>query len=147
LLRRTLGEGITLRIGLAPENWPALTDAHQLENAILNLAINARDAMPRGGTLSITTSREILQHKERFGQEEIEAGDYVVVCIGDTGVGMSAETLTKVFEPFAAVVMLAGALMAFAFGFMWLIAMYQLWFAAPPAPVADRSGGQKQVVA
>ena len=100
LLRRTLGEGITLRIGLAPENWPALTDAHQLENAILNLAINARDAMPRGGTLSITTSREILQHKERFGQEEIEAGDYVVVCIGDTGVGMSAETLTKVFEPF-----------------------------------------------
>ncbi len=100
LLRRTLGESISLRIGLAPEDWPALTDAHQLENAILNLAINARDAMPRGGTLSITTSREILQRKERFGQEEIEAGDYVVVCVSDTGVGMSAETLKKVFEPF-----------------------------------------------
>jgi PAS domain S-box-containing protein len=100
LLRRTLGEAITLRIGLAPEDWPALTDAHQLENAILNLAINARDAMPKGGTLSIATTREILAHKERFGQEEIEAGDYVVVCVGDTGVGMSEETLKKVFEPF-----------------------------------------------
>jgi len=100
LLRRTLGEAITLRINLAAENWPALTDAHQLENAILNLAINARDAMPGGGTLSITTSREILQRKERFGQEEIEAGDYVVVCVGDTGVGMAPDTLKKVFEPF-----------------------------------------------
>jgi nitrogen-specific signal transduction histidine kinase len=100
LLRRTLGEGITLRTDLAPENWPALTDAHQLENAILNLAINARDAMPKGGTLSISTSREVLERNERFGQEEIEAGDYVVVCVGDTGVGMSAETLKKVFEPF-----------------------------------------------
>jgi PAS domain S-box-containing protein len=100
MLRRTLREAITLRIDLAPENWPALTDAHQLENAILNLAINARDAMPTGGTLSITTSREVLEHKERFGQEEIEPGDYVVVCVGDTGVGMSAETLKKVFEPF-----------------------------------------------
>jgi PAS domain S-box-containing protein len=100
LLRRTLGEAITLRIGLGPENWPALTDAHQLENAILNLAINARDAMPRGGTLSITTDREVLERKERFGQEEIEAGDYVVVCVGDSGVGMSSDTLKKVFEPF-----------------------------------------------
>jgi PAS domain S-box-containing protein len=100
LLKRTLGEAIALRIGLAPENWPALTDAHQLENAILNLAINARDAMPRGGTLSITTARELLAHKERFGQEEIEPGDYVVVCVGDTGVGMSEDTLKKVFEPF-----------------------------------------------
>jgi PAS domain S-box-containing protein len=100
MLRRTLREAITLRIDLAAENWPALTDAHQLENAILNLAINARDAMPTGGTLSITTSREVLEHKERFGQEEIEAGDYVVVCVGDTGVGMSPDTLKKVFEPF-----------------------------------------------
>ena len=100
MLRRTLREAITLRVDLAPENWPALTDAHQLENAILNLAINARDAMPQGGTLSITTTREVLEHKERFGQEEIEAGDYVVVCVSDTGVGMSPETLKKVFEPF-----------------------------------------------
>jgi PAS domain S-box-containing protein len=100
LLRRTLGEGIKLKASLAPENWPALTDAHQLENAILNLAINARDAMPKGGTLSIATSREVLKERQRFGQEEIEAGDYVVICVGDTGVGMSPETLKKVFEPF-----------------------------------------------
>ncbi|MCW5734380.1 MAG: PAS domain S-box protein [Enhydrobacter sp.] len=100
LLRRTLGEAIRLSVDLAPEGWTALTDAHQLENAILNLAINARDAMPNGGTLSIGTARETLSHKLRFGQEEIEAGDYVVVCVGDTGVGMSEETLKKVFEPF-----------------------------------------------
>jgi PAS domain S-box-containing protein len=100
LLRRTLGEAIKLKVDLAPENWPALTDAHQLENAILNLAINARDAMPSGGTLSITTSREVLERRERFDQEEIEAGDYVVVRVGDTGVGMARDTLKKVFEPF-----------------------------------------------
>ena len=100
LLRRTLGEAIRLSVDLAPEDWTALTDAHQLENAILNLAINARDAMPKGGTLSIVTTREILPHRQRFGQEEIEAGDYVVVRVGDTGVGMSDETLKKVFEPF-----------------------------------------------
>ncbi len=100
LLRRTLGEAIRLAVDLAPEDWTALTDAHQLENAILNLAINARDAMPKGGTLSIVTSREVLTHRKRFGQEEIEAGDYVVVCVGDTGIGMSDETLKKVFEPF-----------------------------------------------
>ncbi|WP_428660207.1 PAS domain S-box protein [Reyranella sp.] len=100
LLRRTLGEAIRLSVHLDPEGWTALTDAHQLENAILNLAINARDAMPKGGTLSIVTTREILTDNKRFGQEEIEAGDYVVVCVGDTGTGMSDETLKKVFEPF-----------------------------------------------
>jgi PAS domain S-box-containing protein len=100
LLRRTLGEDIKLKIELSREDWPALTDAHQLENAILNLAINARDAMPRGGTLSIATTREILTKTERFGQEEIEPGDYIVICVGDTGVGMSPDTLKKVFEPF-----------------------------------------------
>ena len=100
LLRRTLGEAIRLKIVLSPEGWLALTDAHQLENAILNLAINARDAMPSGGTLSISTSRETLEQKKSFGQEELEAGDYVVVSVSDTGVGMSAETLRKVFEPF-----------------------------------------------
>ena len=100
LLRRTLGEAIRLSVDLAPENCTALTDAHQLENAILNLAINARDAMPKGGTLSIVTSREVLTRTERFGREEIEAGDYAVVRVGDTGIGMSDETLKKVFEPF-----------------------------------------------
>ena len=100
LLRRTLGEKIRPAIDLAPQLGAALTDASQLENAILNLAINARDAMPHGGTLTITTANEVVQVKERFGQEEIDAGDYTVVCVGDTGVGMSPATLEKVFEPF-----------------------------------------------
>jgi PAS domain S-box-containing protein len=100
MLRRTLGEGVRLKVDLATALQPALTDAHQLENAILNLAINARDAMPNGGTLSISTTREIFKEKARFGQEEIEAGDYIVVCVSDTGIGMSPSTLQKVFEPF-----------------------------------------------
>jgi len=87
-------------IDLAPHLGAALTDASQLENAILNLAINARDAMPHGGTITITTANEVVKGKERFGQEEIDAGDYTVVCVGDTGVGMSPATLEKVFEPF-----------------------------------------------
>ena len=56
--------------------------------------------MPHGGTLTITTANEVVKEKERFGQEEIDAGDYTVVCVGDTGVGMSPATLEKVFEPF-----------------------------------------------
>jgi PAS domain S-box-containing protein len=100
MLRRTLGESIKLKIHLPPAPLPALTDAHQLDNAILNLAINARDAMPNGGTLSISTTHEHFDQKARFGQEEIEAGDYIVVCVGDTGTGMSRSTLEKVFEPF-----------------------------------------------
>lgn len=100
LLRRSSGESIRLAIDLAPKLWPALTDAHQLENAILNLVINARDAMPQGGTLTIATANETFSANTRFGQEEIEAGSYAVVSVSDTGVGMSAETLAKVFEPF-----------------------------------------------
>jgi PAS domain S-box-containing protein len=100
LLERTLGEGIKLVVQLAPGLGPALTDAHQLENAILNLAINARDAMPQGGTLTIATENAVIKSREQYGQETIDAGDYAVVCVGDTGIGMSQDTLSKVFEPF-----------------------------------------------
>ena len=100
LLERTLGEKIKLEVRLAPKLGPALTDAHQLENAILNLAINARDAMPQGGALTITTENAVIKSREQYGQETIDAGDYTVVCVGDTGVGMSPDTLSKVFEPF-----------------------------------------------
>ena len=100
MLGRTLGEKIRMTVDLAPALGLALTDAHQLENAILNLAINARDAMPQGGTLTIATRDEIITSKQRFGQEEIDAGDYAVVCVSDTGVGMSSDTIAKVFEPF-----------------------------------------------
>ena len=100
LLERTLGEKIKLAVRLAPALGPALTDAHQLENAILNLAINARDAMAQGGTLTIATENAVIKSREQYGQETIDAGDYTVVCVGDTGVGMSPDTLSKVFEPF-----------------------------------------------
>jgi signal transduction histidine kinase/CheY-like chemotaxis protein len=97
LLKQTLGPSIRLAIDATPELWPARVDRHQLELAILNLAINARDAMPAGGTLRIGM---------RNGQADVErgaelvAGDYVVVSVSDTGTGMDKATLARVFEPF-----------------------------------------------
>jgi len=100
LLTTTLGDAISLKLDLSADMLPALTDENQLENAILNLAINARDAMTRGGVLSITTERKLLEDVARFGQEEIAPGDYVIVRVNDSGVGMAADVLDKVFEPF-----------------------------------------------
>jgi PAS domain S-box-containing protein len=100
LLQRTLGEQIALEVHLATNAWPACTDANQLESALLNLCINARDAMPDGGKLTIETRNEHLD--ERYAREhaEVEPGDYVALSVSDTGIGMSASTLEKVFEPF-----------------------------------------------
>ena len=89
LLRRTLGEQVRLEIELARRLWPALTDANQLENALLNLAINARDAMPHGGASDDRPRRTTLTATRAGGTEEIEPGDYTVICVTDTGVGMS----------------------------------------------------------
>jgi PAS domain S-box-containing protein len=100
LLGGTLSENVKLELELDPESWPALTDAHQLENAILNLVINARDAMPGGGKLTITTTNAVVQERQRFGQEEVEPGSYVVIGVRDTGVGMSPDVIARVFEPF-----------------------------------------------
>jgi PAS domain S-box-containing protein len=100
MLRRTLSENVKLEVELDPGLWPALTDAHQLENAVLNLVINARDAMPRGGKLTITTTNAVIHERERYGQEEIEPGSYIVIKVRDTGVGMTPEIMAKVFEPF-----------------------------------------------
>ena len=100
LLRRSLGEQITLRIGLSEQAWPALVDANQLENALLNLAINGRDAMPRGGTLVIETAIAKLDAADGPGQEEVRPGDYTMISVQDTGAGMSRETLARVFDPF-----------------------------------------------
>ena len=100
LIERSLGEKVKLVARLAPDLGLALTDAHQLENAILNLAINARDAMPQGGTLTIATENAVIPQQEQYGQETIDAGNYTVVGVSDTGVGMSPDTLAKVFEPF-----------------------------------------------
>jgi PAS domain S-box-containing protein len=100
LLHRTLSEQIVFETRLAPDLWLTLSDPNQLENAILNLVINARDAMPSGGKLRIATENRSVTEAFSFGQEEVSAGDYVVVSVKDTGVGMDAEMISKVFEPF-----------------------------------------------
>ncbi|NYE27069.1 PAS domain S-box protein [Pigmentiphaga litoralis] len=100
LLRRTIGEGIVLEVSLAPDLWPAYTDANQLENALLNLVINARDAMPEGGGLAITTNNVTLDDAYVRRQDGMRAGDYVALSVTDTGVGMPPEVIAKAFDPF-----------------------------------------------
>jgi PAS domain S-box-containing protein len=100
LLDRTLGEQIELRFIFAPNLWTALTDANQLENALLNLAINARDAMPDGGRLTIETVNVQLDEAYASSYEDVQPGDYVEVSVSDTGIGMSPEVLAKAIDPF-----------------------------------------------
>ncbi|WP_158930850.1 PAS domain-containing protein [Acidisphaera sp. S103] len=99
-LRRTLGERVALTVELDPDLWPTLTDANQLENSIINLAINARDAMPGGGSLTITTKRVVVEYPILSGSDEIQPGDYTVIQVCDTGTGIDPAALPKVFEPF-----------------------------------------------
>ena len=100
LLRRTLGEQITLTVATGALVWAARSDENQLESAILNLAINARDAMPGGGSLSIETANATLDSHYVRAHEGLMAGDYAVVSVTDTGSGMTPAVLAKVFEPF-----------------------------------------------
>ncbi|HEX6843290.1 MAG TPA: ATP-binding protein [Stellaceae bacterium] len=97
LLRQTIGPAIRLVIEAEEGLWPARIDPHQLELAILNLALNARDAMPEGGTLRIKSE---AGRAERGGLPELAPGDYVVVSVSDSGTGMDPETLARSFEPF-----------------------------------------------
>ncbi len=98
LLRSTLGGTVRLEVALQPDLWPALVDQTQLELVVLNLAINARDAMPVGGALTIATANASLGFPT--APAEPREGDYVVVEVSDTGTGMSADILQRVFEPF-----------------------------------------------
>ena len=100
MLRRTLGEQIALETHLASGVWSARSDANQLESALLNLCINARDAMPGGGRLTIETANTQLDETYTREHPELAAGDYVVLCVSDTGTGMDAATVEKAFEPF-----------------------------------------------
>ncbi len=99
LLRRTLGERVALDFALSPDLWLTRCDPHQLENAVLNLCINARDAMPDGGRLTVETVNAALD--ERAARErDMRPGDYVAFCVSDTGTGMPPDVVAKVFEPF-----------------------------------------------
>ncbi len=101
MLDRTLGEIVELRIARPHETlWPCYVDASQLENALLNMSINARDAMPHGGCLKIETENVQFDGAQEGAPTELEAGQYVRLAVSDTGYGMSGEILERVFEPF-----------------------------------------------
>jgi PAS domain S-box-containing protein len=100
LFERTLGEKIALEVDLGEGLWNVLCDPHQLENAILNLVINARDAMPEGGTLRISTRNADLDNIVVARAVILTAGEYVCIDVSDTGMGMPPEVAAKAFEPF-----------------------------------------------
>ncbi|HEX5327049.1 MAG TPA: ATP-binding protein [Acetobacteraceae bacterium] len=101
LLSRTIGESIQMHTVLAGGLWLCFADANQLESALLNLAVNARDAMPGGGRLTIETANAHLDEAyARAASDDISPGHYVMIAVTDTGTGMPAEVLAKAFEPF-----------------------------------------------
>ncbi|WP_340265473.1 ATP-binding protein [Sphingobium mellinum] len=99
LVRRTVGPAIDVQTVQAGGLWPAMVDANQLENALLNLCINARDAMPDGGTITIETANRWLD--DRAAREHgLDPGQYVTICVSDTGAGIAKDLLDRVFDPF-----------------------------------------------
>jgi CheY-like chemotaxis protein len=100
LLRRSLGESIAVETVLSGGLWRVHVDPNQLEMAILNLAVNARDAMPQGGRLTIETANTCLDETYAVAQAEVVPGQYAVICITDTGTGMSKDVAAQAFEPF-----------------------------------------------
>jgi len=100
LLRSTLGENIAIRTHLASDIWPVLTDPGQMENALLNLVVNARDAMPNGGTLSIVTENSRLDSDRAPTLPDLLPGEYMMLSVSDTGVGMPPEVRDRALEAF-----------------------------------------------
>jgi PAS domain S-box-containing protein len=100
LLQPTLGEHIEITPLLAEDAWTALADPSQLTTAVLNLALNARDAMPNGGKLALETSNVYLDENYASMQDEVAAGNYVMIAVSDTGSGIPAALLERVFDPF-----------------------------------------------
>jgi CheY-like chemotaxis protein len=99
LVQRTVGPAIQVETAQAIGLWPTLCDPNQLENAILNLCINARDAMPEGGRLTIETANMWLDARAAR-ERDMQPGQYVAICVSDTGVGMSSEVKARAFDPF-----------------------------------------------
>ncbi|XUM20642.1 ATP-binding protein [Bradyrhizobium oligotrophicum S58] len=100
ILQRTLGENIEIELAQDPMLWHCLIDPTQLQNALLNLALNARDAMDGGGRLTITTTNAVLDQPLDDGDERIMPGDYVTIAVSDMGAGMPPEIARRAFEPF-----------------------------------------------
>ena len=100
MLRRTLGEHIEVRYVETAGLWPAMADPAQMESALLNLALNARDAMPSGGRLTIELGNKVLDAEYAHQHAEVEPGDYAMLAVSDTGHGMAPDILARVFEPF-----------------------------------------------
>jgi signal transduction histidine kinase len=100
LIKRAVGETVAVRSDLHPGLWPCSIDPAQFEAGMLNLIVNARDAMPTGGTLSITTRNVVIAADDPAFVDDVAPGQYVMVTVADTGVGMNPETLERAFEPF-----------------------------------------------
>ncbi|HLH98811.1 MAG TPA: PAS domain S-box protein [Xanthobacteraceae bacterium] len=99
-LQRTLGETIELEVAGAGGLWPIEVDVPQLESSLVNLALNARDAMPSGGRLTVEAMNQVLDHEYSRINPEVPAGQYVMISVSDTGHGMTPEILSRAFEPF-----------------------------------------------
>jgi CheY-like chemotaxis protein len=100
LIRRTLNESIAIETVYGAGLWRIEVDANQLESALLNLAVNARDAMPNGGKLTIETTNAHLDENYTASYAEISVGQYVLICVSDSGAGMPKEVLSRAFDPF-----------------------------------------------
>lgn len=100
LLRSTIGEPVSLKTRLASGLWPVFADMAQLESALVNLAVNARDAMPNGGTLTFETANMDLDETDAQGHDEVITGQYAMISITDTGCGMTPEVIERAFDPF-----------------------------------------------
>jgi PAS domain S-box-containing protein len=99
MVQRTVGPGIKVKTTLMSGLWPNLCDPHQLENAILNLCINARDAMPNGGQLTIETANVCIDERGTH-ERDMQPGQYTEICVTDTGTGMPPDVMARIFEPF-----------------------------------------------
>ena len=100
MFQRTLGAHIDVSYVAQPHLWPTMADAAQLENAVLNLVLNARDAMPDGGALTIEVANAVLDENYTSLQSDVTPGDYTMIAVTDTGHGIPRDVLTRVFEPF-----------------------------------------------
>jgi PAS domain S-box-containing protein len=100
MLERLVGETITVRTVLCPEPWDVCVDRTQIEQVLMNLVVNARDAMPNGGTLMIETANAVIDPKKAASYPLVPTGNYVMLAVSDTGTGMDEETRSRIFDPF-----------------------------------------------